>query len=251
MQYGADRRSKSAFRGSGRHRDRNGGIEMTAPWQDMTLSGSDLLLAELTHRINNEFTSAVCIISRAAARSGNDDVKTVLTAVSERLMGYAMVHRALQMPAEGVEIDASGFMRELCEAIGKSKLAELGIEMIFVDRPLRMDARRCWRLGLIVCELVTNAARHAFDGAAGVIRVELGLRGPLVECTVSDSGRAAVPFRAGRGSSIIEALAETLDGDITRMMGDHGSAVRLSFPLRADLGSRCQGTIDHLAVTPN
>jgi two-component sensor histidine kinase len=217
----------------------------------MTLTGNDLLLAELTHRINNEFTSAVCIISRAAARSGNDDVKTALAAVSERLMGYALVHRVLQMPTESVDIDASDFMRELCAAIGKSKLAELGIEMIFVDRPLRMDSRRCWRLGLIVCELVTNAARHAFGGAGGVIRVELGRRGALVECTVSDNGRAAAAFRAGRGSSIVEALAEMLDGEITRTMGDRGSAVRVSFPLRAGLRSGGQETIDHLAVTPN
>jgi hypothetical protein len=130
----------------------------------MTLTGNDLLLAELTHRINNEFTSAVCIISRAAARSGNDDVKTALAAVSERLMGYALVHRVLQMPTESVDIDASDFMRELCAAIGKSKLAELGIEMIFVDRPLRMDSRRCWRLGLIVCAAPWSNARYRTMG---------------------------------------------------------------------------------------
>jgi hypothetical protein len=58
----------SMCRGCVRRGDRNGGIDMNAPWQDMTLTGNDLLLAELTHRINNELTSAICIISRAAAK---------------------------------------------------------------------------------------------------------------------------------------------------------------------------------------
>jgi two-component sensor histidine kinase len=224
---------------------------MTASCQEMVLSGSDLLLAELTHRINNEFTSAVCIISRAAARSDNDDVKATLATVAERLMDYALVHRALQMPAESTEIDASAFMRELCAAISKSKLADLGIEMSFVDRPLRMDSRRCWHLGLAVCELITNAARHAFNGTAGAIRVELRLRGSFVECSVSDNGRWAAPSRAGRGSAIVESLAETLDGNITRIMGKRGSAVVLTFPHRAGARSRRRETIDNLAVTLN
>ncbi|HEY4918508.1 MAG TPA: sensor histidine kinase [Xanthobacteraceae bacterium] len=224
---------------------------MTALRRELAPSGSELLLAELVHRINNEFTSAVCIISRAAARSESDDVKATLAAVSERLMDYALVHRALQMPTEHAEIDASAFLRGLCAAISRSKLADLGIEMSFVDRPLRMDSRRCWLLGLVVCELVNNAARHAFNGAAGTIRVELRLRGSFVECSVSDNGRSSAPIRPGRGFAIVEALAETLDGNITRIMGNRGSAVVLTFPHRADVRSRRRETIDNLAVTLN
>jgi two-component sensor histidine kinase len=224
---------------------------MTVLCRELAPSGSELLLAELVHRINNEFTSAVCIISRAAARSENDDVKATLAAVSERLMDYALVHRTLQMPTGSAEIDASAFMRGLCEAISKSKLADLGIKISFVDRPLRMGSLRCWRLGLIVCELITNAARHAFNGTAGAIRVELRLRGALVECSVSDNGRWAAPIRSGRGSAIVDSLAETLDGSITRIMGDRGSAVLVTFPHRADGHSRRRETIDNLAVTLN
>src|ERR1700722_1027810 len=99
----------------------DGGIDMTVLCRELAPSGSELLLAELVHRINNEFTSPVCIISRAAARSENDHVKATLAAVSERLMDYALVHRTLQMPTGSAEIDASAFMRGLCEAISKSK----------------------------------------------------------------------------------------------------------------------------------
>ena len=38
-----------------------------------------VLLHELNHRINNEFASAISVVSRAAARSSNNEVKVALT----------------------------------------------------------------------------------------------------------------------------------------------------------------------------
>ena len=57
-----------------------------------------VLLHELNHRINNEFSSAISAVSLAAAHSGNEEVKMALSAVNELLHSYADVHRALQMP---------------------------------------------------------------------------------------------------------------------------------------------------------
>jgi two-component sensor histidine kinase len=40
-----------------------------------------VLLHELNHRINNEFSSAISAVSLAAAHSGNEEVKMALSAV--------------------------------------------------------------------------------------------------------------------------------------------------------------------------
>jgi two-component sensor histidine kinase len=69
-----------------------------------------LLLRELSHRINNEFASAIGVISLAAARSNNDEVRITLDAVQDRLQSYAQVHHVLQMPEHGVFIDASAYL---------------------------------------------------------------------------------------------------------------------------------------------
>jgi two-component sensor histidine kinase len=58
-----------------------------------------LILAELSHRITNEFASAISMVSLAAARSGSGEVKAALAVVIDRLHNYASVHRALEMPA--------------------------------------------------------------------------------------------------------------------------------------------------------
>jgi two-component sensor histidine kinase len=81
-----------------------------------------LLLREFTHRINNDFSSAIGVLSLAAARSPNDEVKAALSAVQDRLQSYASVHRALQMPEHSTQIDAASYLRQLCQAISLSKL---------------------------------------------------------------------------------------------------------------------------------
>jgi two-component sensor histidine kinase len=216
----------------------------TAHARETGLCGRDLLLAELLHRINNEFASAVTMMSCAAARSGNDEVKTALAAVSDRLMAYAEVHRALAGPADSLDVDVSLYLRELCEAISRSKLADKGITLALIDRPLKMNSVRCWRLGLVVSELITNALRHAFGTAGGVIRVELIPSGSFIECRVSDNGCAAKPMRRGRGMMIIESLVESLDGSIEYVLGDRGSAVVVTVPTRADPGASTSATIN-------
>jgi two-component sensor histidine kinase len=189
-----------------------------------------LLMRELTHRINNEFTSAISMVSLAAARADNDNARDVLAAVADRLEEYARVHRALQMPEHGTHIDASAWIRELCRSISRSRLVGRNIELVFVDCPLRMDSGRCWLLGMIICELITNASRHAFDDKGGQIRVETLLTGRFVKCRVSDTGAPLRDVRPGRGRKIIDALTKRLDGTFDQQFGPHGSISTLVFP---------------------
>ena len=121
-----------------------------------------VLLHELDHRTVNEFASAISAVSLAAARTNNDETKGALSAIEELLHDYADSHRALQMPIQDTLIDASGYLRELCLLISRSKLEPRKIMLVLAAEPLRLDSDRCWRLGMIVPELINNAARHAF-----------------------------------------------------------------------------------------
>lgn len=189
-----------------------------------------LLLSELTHRINNEFASAISVVSLAAARSNNDEVRNALAAVTACLQQHALVHRALQMPEYRTRVDAAAYFRQLCLSIRLSKLDCKNINLVLVDRPVSMQSDRCWQLGMIVYELITNSARHAFDGRNGEIRVELLPSGSFVECRVSDNGSAPAEFRPGRGLKIIEALVEGLDGRFKQQFGTQGSATVVIVP---------------------
>jgi two-component sensor histidine kinase len=194
------------------------------------LPRDQVLLHELNHRVNNEFAAAISIVSLAAARSGSDEVKATLSGVAELLHQYADVHRALQMPDYDTPVDAAAYLGQLCRSISRSQLDARKIGLVLAAQPLRLPAHRCWRLGLIVFELINNAARHAFSGGAGEIRVALSCDGVNAQCSVVDNGSAAAPITLGRGRKIIEGLSRSLGGQITQKFGPRGSRSILTFP---------------------
>jgi two-component sensor histidine kinase len=199
-------------------------------------SETGLLLREFSHRINNEFASAIGMISLAAGHLGNKEAKAALAAVQDRLHNYARVHHALQMPEHSSRIDAAAYLRQLCRAICSSKLNAKGVELLLIERPFQMDSERCWRLGLIVSELITNSARHAFRDNGGLIRVELLPSTSFIECRVTDNGADKPTIRRGNGTEIVESLAKSLGGTIDQHFGPEGATSVLIFPACAEAG---------------
>lgn len=191
-----------------------------------------LLLDELNHRINNEFTSAIATVFRLAAGSADDEVKRALSGVAQLLHHFAQVHQALQPPDQEILVDAEGYLGKLCRSISRSKLDHMNIGLVLAAPPLLLESSRCWRLGMIVSELVTNAARHAFARRPGNIRIELVRDGEFVRCTVSDNGSAPSHFQPRRGLRIVEELTKALDGYFELMFGSAGTISILSFPYR-------------------
>jgi two-component sensor histidine kinase len=193
-----------------------------------------VLLRELIHRINNEFSSLIGAVSRTAARSVNHDVKVALAHIIELLCHYAELHRALQMPENDTHIDAAAYLENLCLSITRSKLDGKKIDLVLTASSLRLPSERCWRLGMIVYELVTNAARHAFGNGKGQIRLELSRAGKLVECRVVDNGSAPKEMLRGRGLKIVDELVKGLDGRLDQRFGQRGSFSTLTFPYNAE-----------------
>src|SRR6201990_490122 len=174
-----------------------------------------LLLRELNHRIKNELTSAIYTVSVKAVRSESMAVKAALLDVVDLLHQCADVHRALHMPDQGRLTDAARYLQQLCFSITKYRLDRLAIRVLLSADDLWLEGERCWKLGLIVSELLTNVARHAqFDAGDPELRVELMLVGNLVKCRVSDKGSAFEPIRRGRGLTIVGELVSSLGGHV-------------------------------------
>ena len=208
-------------------------------------SNEYLLVRELTHRVNNEFASVIGLASLIAARSTNDQVKEALTNLTTLLHKYAVAHRALEMPTYSTVIDASRYIRALCQSIRHAKLDHRDIELEFIAPPLPMSSERCWKLGMIVSELITNSMRHAFRDDGGRIRIELSKSGPLVECCATDSGSSRGSYKPGEGLTIVEALAKELRGTIGHRFGEQGAVSILLFPVDNTWPEAEDGTSEH------
>jgi two-component sensor histidine kinase len=200
--------------------------------QALPVLNEQALLRELNHRVNNEFTSAINLVSVAAVRAEGSEAKAALTNVVELLHGYADVHRALVTPDRETLIDAAGYARKLGFAMSRSLLSRMNIRLACAADTLPLVSERCWRLGLIVHELVTNSAKHAcFDGREGEIRIELTRLGASVNCIVADNGSASARLKPGSGLRIVSDLAKGLDGRIEHGFDANFRSVVLVFPL--------------------
>jgi two-component sensor histidine kinase len=218
--------------------------EMTKHIVRLPNPDGSLLLRECNHRINNELNSAIYAVSAKAVQSDSVAVKAALLDVVDLLHRCADVHRAQHMPNPGRLTDAARYLQQLCFSITKYRLDRLAIRVLFSADDLRLEGERCWKLGLIVSELLTNVARHAqFDGRHPELRVELMLAGNVVKCGVSDNGSAAEPVRRGRGLAIIGELANSLGGRVLTSCATEGTSSLVTFPL-TEAEQRAAGATD-------
>jgi two-component sensor histidine kinase len=193
-----------------------------------------LLVQEISHRVNNELTSVIGFAASIAGRSKSHEVKTALTEIADVLHHYAGVHRALQMPSHSEEIDACEYIAALCHSLRRARLDPRGIELVLASRSFKLRSEQCWKLGLIVSELITNSARHAFGSHVGKILVTLRASESLAECGIRDNGLAQNAHKVGRGLRIVDALARDLGGTIAHEFGPEGATSILAFPIHDD-----------------
>jgi two-component sensor histidine kinase len=87
---------------------------------------------------------------------------------------------------------------------------------------------RCERLGLVIAELVTNAAKHAFHGRNdGLVRVDLINRIDSWICVVSANGVGTAMTPLGVGSTILKQSVGALGGTLVRKSGRDGISLLL------------------------
>jgi two-component sensor histidine kinase len=190
------------------------------------------LLRELTHRISNELVSSISIVSAAAVRADNPEVKFALSNVVDLLQQHADLHRVLTIPNRDGLVDAAEYIRKLGLAMSRCCLEPIGIRLALVADTLPLESERCWRLALAVHELVANAARHAcFDGRDGEIKVKLSLADSVVNCIIADNGSLSRRLKPAQGLQIVSDLTKSLGGRIEYGFGVQFSSFLLVFPL--------------------
>ena len=190
------------------------------------------LVRELTHRINNQLTSAIEVVTAAAVRAEHPETKVALGNVTELLQEQTNVHRLLAAPEGDSLVDAVQYLCSLCLAITRHRLEPIGVHLSFQADTLPLEPERCWRLGMAVHELVTNAARHAcFDGRPGEIKIKLSLAHPVVNCIIADNGSLSRRWKPARGLGLVRDLIRSLGGRLEYGFGPDYSSFLLVFVL--------------------
>src|SRR5271168_836862 len=118
-----------------------------------------LLVEEMTHRVMNDYSIAVAILNEAATYCSDAGAKSLLAIASRRFRTLAATHRSLLAPPSGEELDVGLYIGRICSSLCESILAERKIRLLFQPCAAALSSEQCWRLGLILAELIRNAAR--------------------------------------------------------------------------------------------
>lgn len=203
---------------------------------DQKADESDLLRREIDHRIKNNFQMAASLVDMQRRRADDEAVKDALSQVLNRLQSFAEAHRQLYHDAAGVgSVDMRDYIGSLCDSLSDGLTLSGAIALRADCAAVSMPRDRAVLAGLIVNELVTNAAKHAFEGReTGLICVSLkpGTDGNVL--VVEDNGcgfrQTAEAEPSGLGKRLVEAFVRQADATMTIESDASGTCCRIQLP---------------------
>ncbi|MEM8827071.1 MAG: tetratricopeptide repeat protein, partial [Pseudomonadota bacterium] len=195
-----------------------------------------LFLSEIHHRTKNNFQMLSSLLSLDARRAkanltdgtgGNQTSARQDAANRARTMALVHGHLYDRGDPQTTEVDTRDFLVELLELLEDS----LGRPQIMLSHDIlqtRIDVDTATPLALLVCEIVTNAYKHAFDDNGGHISVRLIQLGDKLRLEIADDGRGFDPVaarqkRGSLGMHLIEDLADQVGGQLSRSGDNSGT----------------------------
>jgi two-component sensor histidine kinase len=206
------------------------------------LDRHQILLKEVNHRVKNSLQVVSSMLHLQANASDDPALSERLMEASTRISAVGRAYDRLAYTADYENIDLVAYLREVIDDLGTT-IAPCKIEL---DVPLEIQfaADRAILVGLIINELVSNAGKYAYPGSAGgVIWVRLVLEKNAVLILLSDEGIGLPsdfnPATSKRlGTRLVNALAEQLGAELTRLTSTKGTHYTLLVPLKVAPNTR-------------
>lgn len=189
---------------------------------------SGLMAREIDHRVMNSLQFVSTLLKIQSKSVVITDVASELQIAAQRIEAVAQVHRHFYS-GEGASGACLAFLQRLC-----SDLSDV------LDTPVRVTGEETsvpedWiqPIGLIVNELVTNAAKHG----AGKVQVDCRNKGEFIELTVIDDGPGlpkGFELHAATqslGMRVVTGLVNQLGGRVQASGHDEGNGAKFSVGL--------------------
>ena len=195
-----------------------------------------LLIKEINHRVKNSLQLVSSMFHLQAHASTDATLIEALQAASSRVTAVARVHERLYRDADVRVVDLSAYLADVCRDLS-DVLSPCSVDFQS-SGAVRMGTDRAVIIALLVGELVTNAAKHAYAGqAAGAIAVRLEPEGEKsVLVAIRDDG-AGLPdnfdphTQGGFGMRIIRAFLQPTGAKLIFYRKNPGTEFAISIPI--------------------
>ena len=172
-----------------------------------------LALREIDHRTRNNFALAIGMLEIEARNAEEATLRSGLNRAAARLQAIAGAYKNLALSSVCLEaVRLHDYLNEMCGRLREGMLSPAVSLQLECDQ-VTVPPQFAVRVGLIVNEVVTNAAKHAFPEGVGSITVKLEKKADLLSLCISDDGKgidADGPVSQGLGSKLIAMLVRQL-----------------------------------------
>ncbi|MGY6569185.1 MAG: sensor histidine kinase [Salinarimonas sp.] len=199
---------------------------------------AEMLLREVNHRVANSLQLVASLVTMQKGILPEGPARDALVETQTRISAIAQIHRRLYTSKDVRRVELDGYLTGLIEELDQTMRASgAGIVVRVAADSVVAPTDQAISLGVIVVELVTNAAKYAYPGeTSGEIRVLLRREDPArVELVVEDDGVgfdiADTPKGSGLGTRIVRAMAANLKSEIRYDPAHAGTRAMLGFAI--------------------
>ena len=202
-----------------------------------TLEEKQILLSEIHHRVKNNLAIISSLLYLQLDKTEDQRVRSILIDSQNRIHSIALIHEQLYQDAEkGASINMSEYLPRLIDSVenltgSTKKEVKSRVEAHEISFPLSQAVP----LGLLICELLMNAFKHAFEGREkGRILIRLQHKDGEIELEISDDG-VGLPGKfdlagGSMGMQIVRTLSNQLQGELEYdSVPGKGTTFRLTF----------------------
>jgi two-component sensor histidine kinase len=197
----------------------------------------EALLGEVHHRVANSLQMVSVFVSMQAAQTSDDTCRAALEETIGRIQAISQVHRKLYTSKQTDRIALDEYLETLVTDL-EASVSNIGerITVALEAEPVIVTPDAAVSIGVIVSELVNNAAKYAFDpGHIGEIAVILRREdGAAYTIEVRDDGCGFDGSEEARGTGlgmrIVGAMARSLKSELRKLNSQNGACFALTVP---------------------
>ena len=200
------------------------------------LERHQFLIKEMNHRVKNSLALVASMLRLQAREDCDPTFAERLEDATLRVGAIARVHEQLYQSTDIERFDVGRYIEAICKDLSASfAQCEISVQ---AQPGIVISADRAISSALIVTELVSNAAKHAYQGnGAGRVWVNIATTGvDSFSISVRDEG-AGLPegFQIGKGKGLgtrmVRTLAEQLNASLDLVARQPGAEFILTAPL--------------------
>ena len=199
------------------------------------LERQQVLVKEINHRVKNSLQLVASMLRLQAG--DNPLLQERLQEASTRILAIGRAHDRLYRSPQVEKIELSGYLSDVCKDL---KAITPTCDIVFDSSgEFLLNTDKAINLALVVTELITNSAKHAYPDTSGTVWVGITAgEGNVVRVSIRDIGRGLHSDLEGMkgsgfGMRLVTTLVNQMRGQLSTRRHSPGTEFVLDIPIDA------------------